>query len=638
MSILAVDFGSIHTRAVLIDQVSGVYQLVARAQTRTTDSFPVNDISVGFDRVLREISAATGRTFTGATGAIITPETADRTGVDVFVATASMGRPMRTIVVGLVPNLSVESALRAASGTYAEIVSEIHLNDGRTEQDRLNEIILNSPDVIMLAGGVDGGAKTALRQMTGIARLAVSMIDAPRRPLIIYGGNAQFAAEVEAAFEGVTAVFMGRNVRPNIDDEQIASTQKQFAHVFDAYKERQSRAFSTIADMSASGVTPTSQAYNTVVQYLGRKTGKNVMAVDIGSASSIAISWTDKRLNTTIRTDLGLGHNASALLNSVGLGAVKDWLPFYIRNSELQNYAANKQLRPMTIAATLRETYIEHAMMRAAAEALIGHETNRQYGTIISAGSTLTGTGDAGYNAMLTLDVVQPIGMTRLLSDPFGLLCALGAAAAQKPEAIVQILDGSSLEPLGTAFSINGQPRIDRPAMRIHIKFQNGTEVKQTIDGGHVWVCPLPTGETADVRVSALRGTNFGKSKKIRARVEGGTAGLIFDARGRALMAGKTVEERAKRMPVWISDSSDAPHQDIPTRWLNPEEAEETEAVYNQPLDKIDSSSKRTRKDEKRAKPEPKPRRQRGKKADNAAPEAAEEDDPLKELRDATLS
>jgi hypothetical protein len=53
-SILAVDFGSIYTRAVLVDVVEGMYRLISRAETRSTDVFPVHDMAVAFDRVLRE--------------------------------------------------------------------------------------------------------------------------------------------------------------------------------------------------------------------------------------------------------------------------------------------------------------------------------------------------------------------------------------------------------------------------------------------------------------------------------------------------------------------------------------------------------------------------------------------------------
>ena len=60
-SILAVDFGNVNTRAILIDLVDGVYTLVAQAQEQTTAGFPHGDVGVGFVRVLTQLSVSTGR-------------------------------------------------------------------------------------------------------------------------------------------------------------------------------------------------------------------------------------------------------------------------------------------------------------------------------------------------------------------------------------------------------------------------------------------------------------------------------------------------------------------------------------------------------------------------------------------------
>src|SRR5690606_36527644 len=138
MSILAVDFGSVHTRAVLIDQIGGVFELVGFARTRTTDTFPSQDVKVGLDRVLVQLTEVTRRKFTGQDGTVITPESPDRSGVDTFVVTASGGRPLRAVVVGLMPELSVRTALDTLSNTYADVVNIVTLQDGRTADERLN--------------------------------------------------------------------------------------------------------------------------------------------------------------------------------------------------------------------------------------------------------------------------------------------------------------------------------------------------------------------------------------------------------------------------------------------------------------------------------------------------------------------
>ncbi|MFW5772385.1 MAG: glutamate mutase L, partial [Phototrophicaceae bacterium] len=185
-SLLAVDFGSVRTRAVLVDAVDGVYRLVARADSRTTDGFPVNDLMVAFERVTRQLSQTTNRRFTADSGLLIMPEQSDRSGVDHFVLTASIGRPLRAVLVGLVPEVSVASALRAAAGTYIEVAGVLSLDDGMDDEARLNLIQTRSPDVILIAGGTEAGAQQAVLRQAETVQMAVALMPEPRRPLIVY--------------------------------------------------------------------------------------------------------------------------------------------------------------------------------------------------------------------------------------------------------------------------------------------------------------------------------------------------------------------------------------------------------------------------------------------------------------------
>lgn len=213
-SILAVDFGSVHTRALLFDVVDGEYRLVARGQTRTTIGFPIDDVNIGVGRILKDISEATGRRFFNEHGQIITPEQADRSGVDYYITTASAGRPIQVVMVGLVPNFSIASALRATSASYIEPVAEIHLEDGLSEEERINHITLSRPDLIFISGGTDGGAKSALLDLLNLSQLALMLIPEQIRPTVLYAGNKKLADTAKDLLGGLTKVLISPNVRP----------------------------------------------------------------------------------------------------------------------------------------------------------------------------------------------------------------------------------------------------------------------------------------------------------------------------------------------------------------------------------------------------------------------------------------
>jgi len=643
MSILAVDFGSVNTRAVLIEQVDGEYQLVARAQTRTTDGFPVEDLTVGLDRVLRELSALTGRTFTGITGTIVMPENADRVGVDTFVATASLGQPMRTVIIGLVPNVSVESGKRAAASTYAKVIATIDLEDGRSEEERLNTLLLSHPDVVLVVGGVEGGAAESVAEILSLVKLAVTLTDQPSRPSVIYAGNSRISAQVKDAFTGLTDIFIAPNVRPTLDSEQLEGAQAQFANAFDVYKERRTRDFVNIAGMTTNGVMPTAQAYSTITRYLGETRGERVAMVDVGSAASVAALWDGHQLMTAIRPDLGISHNALSLLETVGLDAVRAWLPFTISDDELWDYAANKTLYTTSIPMTMRDLYIEHALLRAGARTLIDAAlSSRQrpsFETIITAGASLTNTGSAGLAAMLALDILQPSGMSKLYADPFGLIPALGAIAAVNAESVVQLLDESNLEPLGTAFSLAGELDHDKPAVHVKLWLPYGEQHEEVIYGGRLWFFPVPPGRNVDISARVLaRGASINGKKRLRTRVMGGSAGLIFDTRGRPFMLSESIATRTELMPEWVAAMSNQPIVPIDPSWFTHNDDSISRRKTDVTALNKHSAGKGKGRGEKSASAQNAGRRGRG-----AAPAPATEfdefdDDPLKALRDDTLS
>lgn len=568
-SILALDFGNVNTRAVLIDLVEGVYRLIARAETRTTSGFPAGDVRVGLRRAAERLTDVTGRKLLNPDGSIITPERPDRSGVDTFVATTSTGRPLRTAVVGLVPDVSIASSLRAAAGTYVQIVETVSLADERTEEEQLNALLASRPDLIFIAGGTEDGARDPVLRLARLACLAVTLVQRGHKPSVLYAGNSALVPRIRQMFKGLTSIFVAPNVRPSLDDEDLEGAQLKLALAFDERQSQRGSGFDVLGTMTSLGVLPTAQSYHLIVEYLGKALRGNVLAVDVGSAVSTLSASVGGQVTTAIRTDIGLGHSAAMLLELVGEKAVQRWLPFAAAPGQIQHYALNKTLRPATIPETLPGLYQEHALLRAGIRALLdaarptwaGDKTGLlpAFDRIIGAGSGLTRTGHPGFNALLLLDTLQPAGMTTLQVDPHGLIAALGALASVNPEAVVQVLDGLSLERLGTCVSVSGQPAVGRTALKIRITTEGGEVVRHEVPGGHLWVYPLSGGSTVRVDVSAGRGLSIGGRSRLRFAADGGSAGLIFDARGRPLPLADTPEGRAAQMPLWIAEVTGDP-------------------------------------------------------------------------------
>jgi hypothetical protein len=569
MSILAVDFGSVQTRALLIDRVGGTYQLVAFADTRTTNGFPANDVTIGMDRALRALQDATGRNFIGTDGRIISPEQPDLSGADTVAITASGGRPLRAVVVGLMPEMSVASAIQALNNTYIEIADVLSLGDGRDLEGRVNTVLHAFPDVIFVTGGTDGGAVSSVIEMLRSVQLGVSLMDRRRRPTLVYAGNAALIKQVQAMFENVAEVLLAQNIRPDMNTHSFKSARGSLAEAF----ARHSQASGTGLKQVGQNVQPTARGYALVVEYLAKTRGERVAALDVGSAISILATATPKGADLIIRTDLGVGHNALNLLDVAGIDRIRSHLPFDVSGSEIRDYAANKTLRPATIPTGLKEFYFEQALLRASTQALseaANLSAAPEFDTLILAGSPLTGGGSYGLSVLLALDSLNLAGVTRILTDPYGLTAALGAVSATRPEVAVQVLDSSGYDTAGTCVVVSGSPRPEKPALQVSIQVRGETTQTVTVNGGHIRTVAIPAGQNATVTAKVIgRGLEIGSSRSVKFQVMGGGVGLILDARGRPNPAtAMTPGQRALWMPRWVYDVTGDEMREIPDQWL----------------------------------------------------------------------
>ncbi|GAB4572577.1 MAG: glutamate mutase L [Anaerolineae bacterium] len=574
-SIIAADFGSVNTRVVLFDLVDGAYRMVARAETRTTADDPIRDVAVGLYRALQAMTERTGRQLlTSDQRAILTPEAPDASGVDAVIATASVGQPLRVVVVGLMPDVSLASALYVLAGSYVEVVDSLSLADVRTEEQQINALLARKPDLIFIVGGTDAGAEQSVLNLIQVVRSAVQI--APKKPAVLFAGNRTLQTHVKGLLAEICELEVADNVRPSLMEETPGSAQQGLAALYDRFKMQAGGGFDEVSQISMTGVLPTAQSITNVVRYLGEITrpvrgvppAAGVLAVDVGSATTVAAAAIRKRAYVTIRTDIGVGHSATGLLSATTVGNIRRWLTWDASDAEIMSYAYNKALRPASVPQTTEELALEYALAREAIRVVTTQAREKWpiQGTemppmrpIIGSGAVLANAPHPGMAALLLLDAIQPVGVTEVWLDPAGLIPALGALGYLKPEAVVQMLDIGELLRVGSVICVDGRVRrIGQGGLRVTIQLEDGTVEKKRVAAGTLWTYPLPPGETALVEVSVSRGLNIHGNNRIKLRLEGGVAGLIFDARGRPLPLPRDADARAQLYPRWVAGTRGA--------------------------------------------------------------------------------
>jgi hypothetical protein len=228
------------------------------------------------------------------------------------------------------------------------------------------------------------------------------------------------------------------------------------------------------------------------------------------------------------------------------------WLPMEIPEGVVQDYIYNKALHSRTIPVELDELYIEFALARELISLALENARRSWPGEdgrgssllpamepIIAVGSVLSHTPHPGYAALALLDALQPVGVSTLVLDPYGLAPGLGAIASLAPIVTVQVLGSGSFISLGTVIAPSGRGRLGRPMMRYElIKERTGERLAGQVKVGELVVLPLRPGEVGRMVVRPERGFGVGfglGGRGGRLRVTGGAVGLILDCRGRPL-------------------------------------------------------------------------------------------------------
>ena len=356
--ILALDIGTISTRAILFDVVEGRYRFLGAGTSPTTANAPVGDISEGVRLALDRLEEVTGRRLIGPDGQLAIPALPDGTGVDACVATVSVGPPIRVVAIGLLEDISTESARNLATTTYAEVVETFSLNDKRMTAARLDTLLSLRPDLVVVAGGAEGGATESVINLLESVGLACYILPKDLRPEVLFAGNSALIKPVKETLAGLASLHIAPNVRPSLDIEQLTPAQPALSQVFRQVRARQMRGIAEIDRWTGNRLTPAATAFGRTIRFISKEyahTHKGVLGIDVGASSTTVAAGFLGDLTLSIHTQLGLGLNLPQMLRLCKLEDIQRWLPIEIPNHELLDYMHNKAAYPGSLPASPTE-------------------------------------------------------------------------------------------------------------------------------------------------------------------------------------------------------------------------------------------------------------------------------------------
>ncbi len=594
--ILATDCGSTTSKARFFKKVGSEYRFVESGEAPTTVEAPYEDVTFGIRNAVREVEELTGHKLLKDDGSgIIMPYDGKCTGADLYVTTSSAGGGLQMMCTGIMKNMTAESAERAALGAGAIVMDVLSADDGRLPFQRIQRVRNLRPDIILMAGGTDGGEATKVLETAELIKAAEpkARFGASYSLPIVYAGNAAIRDQVKKILGDKYAVKIVDNVRPRLERENPGPARDSIHEMFMEHVMSHAPGYDKLGKWTQVPIMPTPAGEGMMFQTIAKMYNANVIGVGLGGATTNVYSVFDDRFVRTVSANLGMSYSIGNVIKTTGIKNVLRWIPFDIDEASLRQGLYNKMIRPTTIPQTLKDLMIEHAVAREAlrlgfrhhkflARPLLGTISDDDFGFTKMTSSYQTTTefeetgetyidmmkcawigGTGGLlshapsrvqSALLLIDGFEPMGVTRLGQDSVFMMPHLGVTSTVHPKAAMEIFEKDCLVRLGTVIAAKGQAQPAKEVMKVKVTLPSKEVVEKTLMGGTMARIHLPEGQRADVEINPTISFDVGRGggRTLHTEVEGGVVGIILDARGRPLTVPQEPEERKKTLLEWF--------------------------------------------------------------------------------------
>ncbi|KRQ86127.1 hypothetical protein ABG79_02066 [Caloramator mitchellensis] len=315
---LLIDFGSTYTKLTAVDLENE--EILATAKDLTTVQ---TDIMIGFNKAFDKLK-----------------EKIDLSNVNFVekLACSSAAGGLKMIAIGLVPELTAEAAKRAALGAGARILGVYSYELTKHEMD---EILSKNPDIILLAGGTDGGNRDCIIHNAKLLAKYIGSVP------VVVAGNKNAQEEIEEIFKEAGVYFkITENVMPRLNQINVEPAREVIREIF-MEKIVEAKGMKKAESFVRGILMPTPAAVLKAARVLADGTDKEegigeLIIIDIGGATtdvhSIASGEPSKAGVTlrglqepyakrTVEGDLGMRVSAVSLWEAAGTRRIKKFVP-----------------------------------------------------------------------------------------------------------------------------------------------------------------------------------------------------------------------------------------------------------------------------------------------------------------------
>lgn len=313
---LFIDIGSTFTKLTLVDIEKE--EILGTAKSYTTVS---EDVTIGFNKALDKLKEEVNF---------------DDINIVKTNACSSAAGGLKVVAIGLVPELTAEAAKRTALGAGARIINTYSYDLNESE---VKEILDSEVDIILLAGGTDGGnTETILHNATMLKNQGIKI------PVVV-AGNKSANDEIKKIFGDDVEYHITENVMPTINSINVEPARETIRNIF-MENIVKAKGMSKVSEIIDDLTMPTPAAVLTAARTLSEGTENEdglgeLVVIDIGGATT-DIHSVNEGLPTkpgvmfrgleepfakrTVEGDLGMRYSAMAVYEAAGLRLVKQFI------------------------------------------------------------------------------------------------------------------------------------------------------------------------------------------------------------------------------------------------------------------------------------------------------------------------
>jgi uncharacterized protein (TIGR01319 family) len=317
---LLIDFGSTYTKLTAVDLESEC--ILGTSKSYTTVE---TDIMKGYESAL-EILENT-----------LEVQGVTKVAFERRLACSSAAGGLKMVAIGLVPELTAEAAKRAALGAGARVLEVLDHDLTRRDMEKISSL---KPDMILLAGGTDGGNHACI--LHNAKKLAEAKLPVP----IVVAGNKTAVDDIEDLFQEAELVYrVADNVMPRLNVLNVDPAREEIREIF-MQRITHAKGIHAAAGMIDDVLMPTPAAVLKAAELLSRGTdledGIGPLAmVDIGGATTDVYSICDGEpsqpgvtqkglqepfAKRTVEGDLGMRYSALSLKEAAGTKRIRAYL------------------------------------------------------------------------------------------------------------------------------------------------------------------------------------------------------------------------------------------------------------------------------------------------------------------------